>query len=171
MCHLHKNKIFQEALEDECEVIMIYKSEKYHGYIDMKYPLNIMVSEYESEYEPVALTFNDSIIDMAYEQFKKCKNLTLIPLDLVYTNNIMVFICNRPDEEYMAALCVLDTYAENARIQKLFMEKLLDYKDEFILDNLDEFTFRCYQILKDVNVKIRCEGYLWPIVGICARCF
>lgn len=167
---IHKKEIFQEVGESDNEVIMIYKNQRYYGYIDMQFPLNIMVSECEPEYEPLELIFNDDIVEMAYDQFMKCNNLTLIPLKLEYKNDVMIFICNIPPDvdydHYMAALCVLDTYDGNERTKKFFMEKFLGHKKGFILSDLDEFTFKCYKILKKENVKIWCEGYLWPLVGI-----
>lgn len=167
---LHKNEILREALEFEYEVIMLYNNGNYYGYIELEHPLNIMISEFEPEFEPLELRFNDDIIEMAYAQFEKCRKLTLIPLKMAYKNDITVFMCigmTASDYSYyQAALCVLDTYTANERTRKFFVEKFLGHKEGFVLSDLDEFTFKCFKILRKENVKLWCEGYLWPLVGI-----
>lgn len=161
-----RNEILMNALDDE--VIMIYRDGEYYGHIDMHSPLNIMLPEWNPDFEPQELVFDDEVIEKAYGLFGKCKKLRMIPLNLLLpSSEVMIFICYKtPVEDISVYESALDTCVASERTKALFLEKLLKGKELLILSDLDEFTYKCYCMIQNSGIQIRVEGLLWPLVKI-----
>lgn len=161
--------ILLSALDDE--VIMIYKDGVYYGHVDMHTPLNIMIPERNSDFEPQELLFNDEVVEKAYEIFRHCRNLCIIPVKLALpVNDIMIFASYKmPADDlsvYECAIAALDTYDASERTRKLFVSRLLKGKEVIVLNGLNEFTYKCYCMLENTDIQIRVEGEIWSLVGV-----
>lgn len=153
------------------EVIMIYKEGVYYGHVDMHTPLNIMIPEWNSDFEPQELLFNDEVVEKAYEIFRHCRNLCIIPVKLALpVNDIMIFASYKmPADDlsvYECAIAALDTYNASERTRELFVSRLLKGKEVIILNGLNEFTYKCYCMLENTDIQIRVEGEIWSLVGV-----
>lgn len=164
-----QREILMSASDDE--VIMIYKDGEYYGHVDMHFPLNIMMPERNSDFEAQDLLFDHEVLEKAYEMFRQCRNLRIIPVRIsLPISDIMIFACYKAPAEdlsvYESALVALDTYAASERTRELFVHRLLEGKGLLILSELNEFTYKCYCMLKGSDVHIRVEGAIWSLVGI-----
>lgn len=162
-----KNGIMKHAFASDVEVLLFYKEESYYGYIDMRNPLDRMVPEYNVDFVPHELECNETIFDRANELFIQCKKLKIIPLKLSsQSHDITIFISRTHTSILGMAMLALDTYNSNERVKSLFLNELLKNKALAILSDLDEFTYKCYVMLKNAKIQIRVEGFLWEILGI-----
>ncbi len=162
-----ESTVIRKAELEESEIIIVYKMGKYHGYINLA-PWEEMLPEQEPFFEPQELEFDDTFFEKAYTLFGCCDKLNLIPLCIdCNTEELMLFAHRRKyDNECESWLHTINTYSSTGSNKKLFINKLLGNKQFVVLPELDEFSYKCYQILKENGIGIRTEGILWRLMHI-----
>lgn len=161
-----KNIVIQKAEAEASEIIVIYKEKRYYGYFNLASSAEVL-PESEPHFIPQELKLDDDIFDEAYGLFEYSKQMYFIPLHLkLQARDLMLFAHRKKyDNDCETWLHIINTYDSAGSNKKLFIEKLLGNREFAVLPELDEFSYKCYKMLKENGISIRTEGILWRLMN------
>lgn len=132
------------------DVLMLYKEDKYYGYIDMEFPIVRMIPDYYPNFEPQEIRFDDRIIEYAEKIFLE-NNIRWIPIkgkNENKNNEIFLEWTDLSSDNIAEIITNYERYGQDYELCNLFD------KDKIVcLSELNETTYKLYWMFKKMIEK------------------